>query len=127
MSYQQKIGRWGENIAAAYLEEKGYSIIGRNYSTREGEIDLIALIEDRGEDILVFVEVKTRTNQKLGYPEESFTDKKWKRMMRTIERYLDQKTDFEGGWQVDLIAIQRLRDDHPPDIRHFENIMMGYD
>lgn len=64
MSYKQEIGRWGEGIAAAFLERKGYTIIGRNYFTPEGELDLIALLEEKDEQVLVFVEVKTRTSDK---------------------------------------------------------------
>jgi len=72
----KEVGNWGEEIAAVYLERNGYSIIDRNFYTPEGEIDLIALREEKEERILIFVEVKTRTSEKYGYPEEAFTRKK---------------------------------------------------
>jgi putative endonuclease len=53
--HNQKIGRWGEEIAAVYLEKKGYDLINRNVRTPYGEIDLIA--RQRGR--VIFVEVKT--------------------------------------------------------------------
>ncbi len=127
MSYKQEIGRWGEGIAAAFLERKGFSIVDRNFYTPEGEIDIVALLEEQGERILVFVEVKTRTSEKYGYPEEAFSQKKWNHMLKAIDHYLQRQPAYGDSWQVDLIAIQKLSGDDPPDIQHFENIVMGYD
>lgn len=55
-------GRWGEEVACALLQARGYRIIARNWSSRMGEIDIIA----RDGDVLVFVEVKTRSNVSYG-------------------------------------------------------------
>ncbi len=126
MSYKQEIGRWGEGIAAAFLERKGYTIIDRNYFTPEGELDIIALLEEQDEQVLVFVEVKTRTSDKYGYPEEAFSHKKWNHMLNAIGLYLHERPEYEEAWQVDLIAIQKLSSKGPIDIEHFENIVMGY-
>lgn len=126
MSYKQEIGRWGEEIAAAYLERKGYTIIDRNFFTPEGELDIIALLEDKDEQILTFVEVKTRTSDKYGYPEEAFSQKKWDHMLKAIGLYFQQHPAYEDAWQVDLIAIQKLSPIDPADIQHFENIVMEY-
>ena len=127
MNTNKEIGRWGEEIAAAYLRQKGYSIVDRNFYTPEGEIDIIAFQVDNEEVILVFVEVKTRTSEKYGYPEEAFTRKKWDHMLKAIDRYLQDQSDYEGAWQVDVIAVQRLNVGKPPDIEHFENVVMNYD
>ena len=70
--YRQIIGAWGEDQAASFLLENGLQIVGRNYRTPDGEIDLIAL---EGNTV-VFVEVKTRTNMNFGFPEESVTEEK---------------------------------------------------
>ena len=127
MNYKQEIGRWGEGIAAAFLERKGFSIVDRNFNTPEGEIDIVALMDEQGERVLVFVEVKTRTSEKYGYPEEAFSQKKWNNMIKAIDHYLQRQPEYGDSWQVDLIAIQKLSDDKLPDIQHFENIVMGYD
>ena len=127
MNTNKEVGRWGEEIAAAYLYKKGYSIVDRNFYTPEGEIDLIAFHEENEEQILVFVEVKTRTSGKLGYPEEAFTRKKWGHMLKAIDRYLQDQLDFGVAWQIDVIAVQRLKVDRPPDIEHFQNVVMYYD
>ena len=59
------LGEKGETLACTFLQGKGYKIIQRNYRSSYGEIDIIAW-HDR---ILVFIEVKTRTNLTYGYPE----------------------------------------------------------
>jgi len=123
--YKQKIGKWGEGIAETYLISKGYLIIDRNFHSSAGEIDIIALLEDKGERNLVFVEVKTRTSKLHGNPEEAFNRQKWKHLMGAIEAYLTQNPESEQEWQVDVIAIQRLSKSDPPDIQHFENIVMA--
>ena len=77
-------GAWGEAVAAAYLRKKGYRIVQQNFSTRFGEIDLIAW----DGDILCFVEVKTRTNLQMGLPREYVTPAKQRRIKKTALFYL---------------------------------------
>ena len=77
-------GRWGEEQAAQYLERKRYQIVGRNYSCRLGEIDLIA--EDR--DYVVFVEVKLRKNAAFAEAKEFVTAAKQRRVICAAERWL---------------------------------------
>ena len=127
MNTKKEVGRWGEEIAAVYLKRNGYSIVDRNFFTPEGEIDLIALQKEKEEQILIFVEVKTRTSEKYGFPEEAFTRKKWDHMLRAIDRYLEDYLDFGDAWQIDVIAIQKLSEEQLPEIVHFKNIVMSYD
>ena len=77
-------GKKGEFLAARYLEEKGYTVIARNYHSRYGEIDLIA----KDEDTLVFVEVKYRSGASFGDPSEAVTAKKQERIRKTARYYL---------------------------------------
>ncbi len=72
MSRNQSIGRWGEQAAADYLCQHGYTVTGRNVRTPYGEIDLVA--EKEGQ--IVFVEVKTRTGASFGPPEVAVTPRK---------------------------------------------------
>lgn len=71
-----QLGKWGEDIAAAYLEEKGYQITERNVYSVYGEIDLVAIREVDGENKLFFVEVKTRKSTNFGFPEQAVTKSK---------------------------------------------------
>ena len=96
------LGKWGENLAATYLQEKGYSIICRNYRSPYGEIDIIA--HDQG--TLVFIEVKTRGNHHFGYPEDSISSKKVVHIINTAQNYLSQY-DIDIPWRIDILAITR--------------------
>ena len=125
MMNKKEVGRWGEEIAAVYLIQNGYSIVDRNFYTPEWEIDLIALQEENEDRILIFVEVKTRTSEKYGYPEEALTRKKWNHMIKAIDRYLQEQPNNGDAWQIDVIAVQRLSEDQPPEIEHFDNVVMN--
>ena len=110
-----ELAKLGEDLACRYLIGKGYVIIRRNVKYRKGEVDIIAKIGD----LLVFVEVKTRSNDKFGYPEEAFTWQKRKRLEKAILRYLHQ-TDYSGDWQVDLIALEIQ--DKKAKLRHYQGV-----
>jgi putative endonuclease len=115
--HNQKIGRWGEEIAAVYLEKKGYDLINRNVRTPYGEIDLIA--RQRGR--VIFVEVKTRTSAGFGYPEEAVTPQKQQHMLDCAEHYAqEQNIDH---WQIDVISVEGKPGKGEPRITHFEDIL----
>jgi putative endonuclease len=116
---KQKLGRWGEDAAALYLTERGYTIVARNVRTEYGEIDLIA---KQGEQ-LVFVEVKARRGQQFGEPEEAVTLAKQEHLANAAESYL-QANPHSGDWRVDVIAINRRRGSEL-EIVHFENALNG--
>ena len=119
---KQQIGKWGENLAAAYLEGKGYKILERNIYTPYGEIDIIALHEEDKENYLVFVEVKTRTTLEFGNPEDAVTQRKKEHLLAAIESYLQEKPELDFSRQVDVIAIRKTAPTEAPDIQHFESI-----
>ena len=114
---KQEIGRWGEQEASDYLFQKGYTILGRNIRTPHGEIDILALKDQ----ILIFVEVKTRTSTAFGNPENSIDARKLNHM-KASALYYAQKNGFAGTWQCDAIAIFRSNS-KPIEIVHFENII----
>ncbi len=72
------LGSWGEEIAENYIKKKGYSIIERNFRCKLGEIDLIAYDGKQ----LVFIEVKTRQNQKYGLPCEAINTAKMRHLKK---------------------------------------------
>ena len=65
--YNKSIGNFGEDEAVKYLMKHSYKIITRNFSCKLGEIDIIA----KDKDVLVFIEVKARTNDKYGNPSDA--------------------------------------------------------
>ena len=112
-----EIGKLGEKIAGRFMENKKYQIIANNFKVRGGEIDLVC----RRGSLLVFVEVKTRTGLAFGYPEESFNWRKRKKLLFAIKRYL-LKTGYQGGWQVDLLAIELNQREKSAKIRHYQGV-----
>ena len=102
MSLAKKIlGKEGEDRAARFLAKQGYKILERNYSTPQGEIDLIAL--HRGE--IVFVEVKTRTNEAYGAPELAVNPRKQMRMIKAALGYIKYKKLHQVPCRFDVVAI----------------------
>lgn len=119
MKGRKSLGNWGEKIAAEYLLEKGYLILERNYRSSYGEIDLIVQIDK----VTVFVEVKTRSSNRFGYPEEAVTRAKMEHLFSSAQAYLQTHPEISGDWRIDVIAIARSRGVLPEEIVHFENIL----
>ncbi|KAA0258666.1 YraN family protein [Deferribacter autotrophicus] len=105
-----KIGKAGEKKAAKYLISKGYSIIDKNYRCKFGEIDIIA----KKDDVIVFVEVKTRKNRNFGYGFEAVDRKKIDKIIKVAERFLMSR-NIENPCRFDVISIDG------DDITHIEN------
>lgn len=116
-AHRQALGRWGEDLAAAYLADHGYLVLERNARTPHGEIDLVA----RDAAMLVFVEVKTRASTSLGPPEESVTPRKRLHLLAAAQAYLQSHPELDADWRADVIAIRRFKA-APPEIVHFENV-----
>lgn len=95
------IGREGEDLAAQYLAKQGYRVLERNYRTRSGEIDLIALHEGT----VVFVEVKTRTTDTYGAPELAVDARKRGRMIKAALGYIKYKKLYQVPCRFDVVAI----------------------
>jgi putative endonuclease len=102
MSLLRKIlGRKGEERAARFLVGRGYKILDRNYRTLNGELDLIALHEGA----VVFVEVKTRTNDAFGAPELAVTRQKQRRMIKAALCYINHRKLHQVPCRFDVVAI----------------------
>ena len=111
------LGSHGEQAAARYLCDQGYTIVDRNWRCEFGEVDVIA----RTSQEIVFVEVRTRTSTQYGSPEESMTQAKAERLLLTAQAYLQEQSMPESHWRIDMIAVecdlsgQILRLEHYPD------------
>ncbi|GAI97047.1 unnamed protein product, partial [marine sediment metagenome] len=110
-------GKFGEDLAAKHLESKGYKIIERNWTCHWGELDLIA----EKDEVLVFVEVKFRTNTSYGETYEYIDSKKKKRLMRSIEQYLLKKDKFDVCWRLDAVCLTKVPG--RVEIEHFEDAL----
>ena len=96
-----ELGKKGEDAAAKFLERHGYQIIERNWHCPAGEADIIAF----DEDMLVFVEVKTRSDIDKGFPEEAITKEKRDRYEKISAYYLRDSDCGEMRFRFDVIGI----------------------
>ncbi len=113
MSEHLKLGSQGEDWACEYLRGQGYEIARRNYRYGRAEIDIVA----RKEKLLVFVEVKTRTNLSHGEPEAAVTGSKVGRLRKAAEHYI-YATDWVHDVRFDVIAISLDGERH---LEHFQD------
>jgi putative endonuclease len=114
--YNKEFGNKGEKIAAEFLEKKGFEIIEKNFKFgREGEIDIIA----KDNNILVFIEVKTRTNHKFGKPIQQISYKKQLSWRRAAEGFMFKKNIINQECRLDLLAIDFTND--KIEIEYIEN------
>lgn len=110
-------GKEGEEMAAKWLEDRGYKILDKNNSTKFGELDLIATKND----ILVFVEVKFKQTEDFGTPEEMIGINKLNQVRRTAELYLLTNPDIAkqfDKYQIDAVCIV----EETGRISHHENL-----
>ena len=94
------IGRKGEDLAADLCREKKYRIIETNYRTPFGEIDIIA----KDGDVIVFIEVKTRSGDGFGAPFEAVTYRKRQKIKKVAMGYLKRFRE-EVPCRFDVISI----------------------
>ncbi len=118
MAKHNELGKQGENLAAGFLEAKGYQILDKNYRFQRAEVDLVALRLDPAE--VVFVEVKTRSNTTESFPEESITPQKKKQIFKVADSYLYEKQLFTVPVRFDIISVSMDNPDHPL-IHHIED------
>ncbi|WP_299027918.1 YraN family protein [uncultured Thermanaerothrix sp.] len=118
-SHNRSLGAWGERLAATFLTERGFEVLGRNIYTPYGELDLVI----RQADEVVFVEVKTRASDTFGWPETALTPRKRERLLKAALYYLEQHPEFEGDWRIDVIAIRRLTGDTSPEVIWIEDVL----
>ncbi|MCD2425879.1 YraN family protein [Niabella pedocola] len=100
MATHNQLGKHGEDLAAAYLTQSGYTILFQNWRYSHYEIDIIATKNNK----LHFVEVKTRSSKEFGYPEESVTKKKFRYLQQAADEFLYQ---HPGHYRIqyDIVSI----------------------
>jgi len=114
MSKHNKIGIKGEQIAVDYLLNKGYIILHRNWRSGKKEIDIIALKNN----VLIILEIKTRTNFDFGFPEEAVNRKKQAFLKSAASVFIDANPQYPQI-QFDIISIL-INDEAVKEIVHFE-------
>ncbi len=111
-------GRWGEALAAAYLEKKKFTLVACNYTCRYGEIDLIV----QNKQYLVFVEVKLRKSDAFAKASDFVDERKQNRIRTTAEIYLaTHETELQPRFDVVEIYAPQGTDTKNPKITHMED------
>ncbi len=100
MAEHNKTGQAGEEMAARFLTQKGYRILNRNFRYKRAEVDLITQLNN----LLVFVEVKTRSTVKHGYPEDFVNWRKIQLFQEAADEYIRQ-INWQHDIRFDIIAI----------------------
>lgn len=111
-----QMGVWGEELAVAYLREKGYVILERDWHSTHRDIDIIA---QQGEWI-VFVEVKARRNRDFADPLLAINNQKRKNLRLAINHYIHYRK-FDNPWRFDVITVVGEMGSKMPEIEHIEN------
>jgi len=120
MATTAEVGRRGEDLAAKWLEERGYRILDRNYRFGREEIDLVCFQPNEANDggQIVVVEVKARSGTGYGAPEASVDHAKQKAILRVTEAYLHERRLMPSPVRFDVIAI--VFGAGEPEVEHFE-------
>ena len=101
-------GKKGEDLACRFLKKDKYKILEKNYSCRQGEIDIIA--EDR-KGVLCFVEVKARSRKDYGLPIEAVTYSKQKKLLATAFIYLESNKIESKDMRFDIVSVDLSSDE----------------
>ncbi len=118
-NWKQLLGRHGERKACGYLKKQGYRILGKNFRCKAGEVDIIAA----DHETLVFVEVKTRSSDQFGTPQEAVTRAKLRTLHQVAQYYL-RETDAPNNMPVryDILALTIDQNARVRNIEHITNI-----
>lgn len=100
-NFNKSIGSTGEDIAAEFLVKNGYKILERNFSSRNGEIDIIGW----DKDILCFIEVKTRYTLDYGSPMEAISITKANTIKRVCQYYIFKNYLFDINIRFDVVEV----------------------
>ncbi len=98
---KNRLGRWGEEQAAAYLTAQGCTVVAHNWRCAAGEVDLVVC----DGYTLALVEVRTRRGERFGTPEASITARKLARMVAVAESYVYEQK-WQGPWRLDVVAVR---------------------
>lgn len=119
MAAHNELGKWGEEVAAAYLADKGYVILHRDWKSGHRDLDIVA----RDGCQIVFVEVKTRRNDYFVEPMEAVDYRKLMNLRRSINHYLKYYRINEEA-RLDIVSVVRTMEGEPQ-IEHIIDVPLS--
>jgi putative endonuclease len=120
MAQHNELGKKGEDLAVQLLREKGYTILETNYRFLKAEVDIIATKED----VLIAVEVKTRSTPEFGDPQDFLKPQQIKRLVKAVDHYVNEK-DLDVEVRFDIVAI--IKNKLGTRIEHLEDAFLYFD
>lgn len=114
---KRKIGKTFEDLVSKHLKEEGFTILGQNFTMRGGEIDIIAQELDE----IVFVEVKSLSQNSYISLEETISQSKKKHLMRSCQIWLEQNNLQDASWRIDFVGIKFDSYDKITSLKHIRN------
>jgi putative endonuclease len=117
LSDKARLGRWSERRCEQFLKNKGLQTLTHNYSCKLGELDLVMVDPD---GTIVFIEVRSRTDEDFSSPEATITAGKRQRLTRAVHHFLAAHRIEDRPLRFDIITLVLGRHG-PPQIRHYEN------
>ena len=119
MATHNELGKKGEQLAVEFLQQKNYKILERNWRFKKAEIDIIVLKND----VLIAVEVKTRTSNYFGNPQEFVNQKKIQLLVEAINEYVISK-DLDVEVRFDILAI--IQNKNTSKIEHLKDAFLHF-
>ncbi|GFD71650.1 UPF0102 protein [Tenacibaculum sp. KUL113] len=119
MAQHNELGKKGEQLAIDYLVKNGYTIVEKNYYYQKAEVDIIA----QKKDVLVVVEVKTRSTSYFGNPQDFVNPKKIRLLVTAIDNYVNER-GLDVEIRFDIIAIIKQRNEFV--IEHIEDAFLYF-
>ncbi len=119
MAIHNELGKKGEDISVAYLQKNGYKILERNWRYKKAEVDIIA----RKNNVLAIVEVKTRSSNYLGNPQDFVSRKKIKLLVEAVNEYVTSR-DLDIEVRFDIIAI--IKNQKKLEVEHLEDAFFHF-
>ena len=107
MAEHNELGKFGEQLAVAFLQKEGYTILETNWTFQKAEIDIIA----QKDSVLAVVEVKTRSSIEFGLPQDFVKPKKIQLLVKAVNEYI-VSNDLEAEVRFDIIAIYKEGKDY---------------
>lgn len=117
MAQHNELGKWGEALAVRFLQQQGYVIIDNDWKSGHRDIDIIA----KDADVLVFVEVKTRSNDYFSEPVDAVNYHKMMNLRRAFNHYIKYHR-VSNAVRFDIIGIVGSPEGEAPRIEHFKDI-----
>lgn len=114
MAKHNELGKLGEEMAVAFLQKNGYTILETNWTFQKAEIDIIA----QKDDILAIVEVKTRSSIDFGLPQDFVKPKKIQLLVKAVNEYIISN-DLDINARFDIIAIHKEKNEYH--LEHLED------